>query len=120
MVRSSPDISTASTAASNRDASGGFLGAQRMRAGSVSTCAARPSAAIRTWAAASVCFFLMSALSAVAQAQTTATTPGSAQSGTASSSAAAAPTSAASSTTLRVCADPNNMPQSDKTGAGYE
>jgi quinoprotein dehydrogenase-associated probable ABC transporter substrate-binding protein len=59
---------------------------------------------------------MTSALSAVANAQATATTPATAQSGTAASAAAPAPPG----DTLRVCADPNNMPQSDKNGAGYE
>jgi quinoprotein dehydrogenase-associated probable ABC transporter substrate-binding protein len=103
MVRSSPDISTASTAASNRNASSNLVGAHRTRAA-------------RTCAAVFVCLCMTSALSAVANAQATATTPATAQSGTAASAAAPAPPG----DTLRVCADPNNMPQSDKNGAGYE
>jgi quinoprotein dehydrogenase-associated probable ABC transporter substrate-binding protein len=50
------------------------------------------------------------ALCAVALAQNPPSTPPPAQS-------AAAP---GNGTVLRVCADPNNMPQSDKDGAGYE
>jgi quinoprotein dehydrogenase-associated probable ABC transporter substrate-binding protein len=49
------------------------------------------------------------ALSAAARAQNAGATPQPAQSG-------ATP----AGSTLKVCADPNNMPQSDKAGAGYE
>ena len=43
---------------------------------------------------------------------------GQAPAGAAAADAPAA--TAASSTTLKVCADPNNLPSSDKAGAGYE
>jgi quinoprotein dehydrogenase-associated probable ABC transporter substrate-binding protein len=55
------------------------------------------------------CALTSFAFGAAALAQTPANTPPAAQSGTASADA-----------TLRVCADPNNMPQSDKDGGGYE
>jgi quinoprotein dehydrogenase-associated probable ABC transporter substrate-binding protein len=128
-------------AASNRGASSDFVGAQRTRAGSVTAndarrgpvahaasgsrlahaarCVRSGVAHARNTAATSaavfVCVFLASALGAVAHAQNSATTSDTAQSGTAPS-AAAGP----NGDTLRVCADPNNMPQSDKNGAGYE
>ena len=55
------------------------------------------------------CVLASLALSAAALAQTPASAPAAAQSG-----------KAPASERLRVCADPNNMPQSDKDGAGYE
>jgi quinoprotein dehydrogenase-associated probable ABC transporter substrate-binding protein len=53
--------------------------------------------------------FLVCALSAAANAQNVASAQGAPQPGKAPGGA-----------TLRVCADPNNLPQSDKNGAGYE
>lgn len=50
-------------------------------------------------------------------AQTPAPSPAAAQSGTEQK---AAPGATAAGTSLKVCADPNNLPQSDKTGSGYE
>jgi len=54
------------------------------------------------------------ALCAAAIAQAPATQPGAAQSGATQASGTS------TGTTLRVCADPNNLPQSDQRGAGYE
>src|SRR5262245_47783024 len=60
----------------------------------------------RTRAGSALAYALLAcALSAVASAQ---------------SSTAPTPAAGPSSAILRVCADPNNMPQSDKNGAGYE
>jgi quinoprotein dehydrogenase-associated probable ABC transporter substrate-binding protein len=56
----------------------------------------------------------------VALAQNPPSTAPAAQSGTATASTTAPKGAAPAGTTLKVCADPNNMPQSDKDGAGYE
>jgi quinoprotein dehydrogenase-associated probable ABC transporter substrate-binding protein len=102
MVRSSLDTSLRSKAASKRTTA--------KRAGASAVALARGSLF-------SVVLTSL-ALSAAALAQTPSTTPPAAQSD------AAPPTAPAgkmpSGETLRVCADPNNLPQSDKDGAGYE